>query len=73
MSNFPPYMSPRKPTAKVTKDPDSIKYKIFTPMLLEEVPIEGELLAKVPHLCMEDWDLNDRNKYPQFDPNNSYL
>jgi len=68
ISRLPLYMSSRKPTAKVTKDLDSIKYKIFTPLLLEEVPIEGKLLAKAPNLCMEDWDLNDRNKYPQFEP-----
>lgn len=69
ISRFPPYMPPRNPTVKVTKNPNSIKYKVFSPLLLEEVPIEGELLARVPHLCMEDWYLNYCNKYPQFEPN----
>lgn len=68
ISNFPHYMMSRKLTTKVTKDLDSIKYEIFTPLLLEAMLIEGELLAKVPNLCMEDWDLNDNCNYTQFDP-----
>ena len=42
---LPPYVLPRKSTIKVTKDPDSVKYKLFTPLLPEDVPMEGDLLA----------------------------
>jgi len=58
-----PYIPPRKLIAKVTKDPDSSKYKVFMPLLLEEVPIEGNLLARVPFLKMEDWDLGNHAKF----------
>jgi len=53
----------QKPSSKVTRDLAAIKFKVFTPLLLEEVPIEGDLFARVPQLLMEGWDLNDRRKY----------
>jgi len=53
----------------VAKDPNTIKFKVFTSLLLEEVPIEGELFARVPQIRMEDWDLNDREKLMHLDPN----
>lgn len=58
------YMPLQKPTSKVAKDPDSIKFKVFAPLLLEEVPIKGDLLARVPQLCMEYLDLSDREEFP---------
>jgi len=64
ISPLPPYMPLRKPALKVAKDLDTIKFNVFEMLLLEEVPIEGELLAKVPHLHMEYWDLNDLEKFP---------
>ena len=64
ISRLPPYIPPRKSTAKVTKDLDSLKFKVFTPLLLKEVPIKGELLARVPFLKMEDWDLGNHVKFP---------
>jgi len=64
---LPPYIPPwRLTAAKATKDPDGVKYNIFTPFLPKKVLVEGELLGKVPQLCMEDWDFNNHNKYPQF-------
>lgn len=68
ISQLPPYMPLWKPTSKVTRDLDSIKFKVFTPLLHEEVPSEGELLAQVPYLKMEDWDLGDHDKFPQLEP-----
>ncbi len=62
-------MPPWKPTSKVAKDPDSIKFKVFTPLMPKEVPIEAKLLASVTQLYMEDWDLSDREKFPLLDPN----
>lgn len=65
---LPTYMSPQNPTSKVIRDLDFIKFKVFTPFLPNEVLVEGELLAKVPQLRMEDWDLNDQRKYPHSTP-----
>ena len=45
ISRLSPYTPPGKSTAKVTKDPDSLKFKVFMPFLLEEVPVERDLLA----------------------------
>jgi len=61
ISRLPLYLPPRKPMSKVKKDLNPIKYEVFTLPLLEDVPIEGELLAWVLQLKMEDWDLNDRS------------
>lgn len=41
VSRLPPYIPPQNPTSKVTKDPDAIKYKGFSLLLPEDVPIEG--------------------------------
>lgn len=67
ISRLPAYMPPQKSTSKVTKGPNAVKYNVFTLLLPEDIPIEGELLAWIPSLKMEDWDLNDHGKYPQFD------
>lgn len=61
------YIPPRKPTTKVTKNPISLKLEVFTHFLPEEVPIEGDLLAWVPFLKMEDWDLGDHEKFQQLE------
>lgn len=45
ISRLPPYMLSRKLIAKVTKGPDLVKFSICTPLLPEDVPFEGELLA----------------------------
>jgi len=47
ISRLPPYIPLQNPTSKVTKDPDAIKFKVFTHLLLVEVPIEGDLLYPV--------------------------
>ena len=54
ISQLPPYIPPRNPTVKVTKGPDSLKFKVYTPLLLKELPIEGGLLVWVSFLKMED-------------------
>lgn len=64
---LPPYMFLRKPTARVTKDPDAVKFSICTPLMLEDAPFEGALLVQVPQLHMEDWDLAIRAKFPHFE------
>ena len=64
ISRLPPYILPWNTIAmKPTKDSDTIKYNILTPLLSEKVHVEGDLLGKVPKLQMEDWDFNDCSKY----------
>ena len=65
---LPPYMPPRKPNSKMVKEPKDGKFDMFTPLLLEEVQFEGEVLGRIPQLNMEDWDFNNQRKYPQFEP-----
>jgi len=48
------YITPRKSIAKVTKDLDSLKYNVFTPLLQEEVPIQGNIFPWVQFLNIED-------------------
>ena len=65
---IPPYVPSRKPTSKVNNDPDSGKFQIYTPFLPEDICFEGNLLAQVPFLKMEDYDLGDHAKFPQLEP-----
>jgi len=53
----------------VPKDPDNVKFIVSIPLLLESVLLEGNLLACITHLKMEDWDLGDHDKFPQLAPN----
>lgn len=64
ITKFPNYIPPCKGNAKVTKDPDSNKFVISTPLLLEEVPFEGLHLARIPLLKMEDLDLANHDRFP---------
>lgn len=63
-----PYMPPWNPTSNITKDLDSVKINLFTLLLPDELPIEGELLAWVPYLKMEYLDLGNHEKFPQLEP-----
>lgn len=64
ISRFLPHILPRKSTTKVTKDPYSFKFKVFSPLILDELPIEGDLFSRVSFLNMEDLDLGDHAKFP---------
>lgn len=68
ITQLPPYVPPRKSTAKVTKDLDSLKYRVFTPLIPNEVPVEGALLGQVPFLNREDCDLGEHSKFLQLEP-----
>lgn len=54
ITQLPPYIPLRKSTTKITKDPDSTKFMVSTPFLVENVPFEGNLLAIILYLNMED-------------------
>lgn len=45
ITHLPLYVPLRKSMGKVTKDLDSMKLKVSTPLLLENIPFEGNLLA----------------------------
>lgn len=62
ISRLPKYMASCKPIVEVTKDLDKVKLHIKIPLLPENVPFEGEMLAKIPMLKMEDWDLGGLHK-----------
>jgi len=61
-------MTPRKSMVKVPKDPDSMKFMVSMPLLLENVLFEGQLLNQIPILKVEDWDLGDHEKFPYLAP-----
>lgn len=45
------------------------KFMVPTPLLPEEVIFKGALLAHIPILKMEDWDLIDHEKFPHLATN----
>lgn len=53
----------------MTKDPDSSKFSIATPLLPSEVHFEGTLLARISMLKMEYLDLTDQDKFPHLATN----
>lgn len=65
---LPPDLPPRKLNTKLVKETKDVKYAIFTPLLPEKIPFEGELLKTIPKLKFEDNDFNDHKKYLQFAP-----
>jgi len=58
------YFPQRKSNAKPVKDNKDARYGTFTPLLLQNIPFEGELLGKIPQLKLEDYEFNDQNQYP---------
>lgn len=59
-----PYIPLRKSTTKVPKDSDSTKFMVCTQLLPENVLFEDNLLAQIPYLKMEEWNLGDNKKFP---------
>lgn len=53
------YILPWKGKTKVTKDIDSRKFSVSTPLLPKQVEFEGTPLVHIPILKMEGWDLVD--------------
>jgi len=54
ITHLPPYIPLRKSMDKVPRDPDSAKFMVSTPLLPKNMPFEGNLLARIPYLKMED-------------------
>lgn len=57
------HIPPWKWKAKFMKDPDYGKFTVLTPLLPEHVEFEGTVLARIPVLEMEDWDLVDHKRF----------
>lgn len=49
MTRLLPYIPPRKSMAKVPKDLDTTKFMFSTPLLLENVSFDRNLLAQIPY------------------------
>ena len=47
-SRLPSYIAPWKPTIKVPKDLDKVHAGIQVPLILENVPVEWDMFAKIP-------------------------
>lgn len=58
------YVTLWKRKTKVTKNPNSGKFRISTPLLQDQVTFEGPKLAHMPMLKLEDWDIVDQEKFP---------
>lgn len=59
-----------EPMTQLPKDLDTSKFMVSTPLLPEKVMFEGTQLGHIPSLKMEDWDLEDHEKFPQLALNN---
>lgn len=63
-SPLPPYLPPKKPNAKPIRDSKDVKCGAFTPLILEKIPFEGELLRTIPQWNFKDNNFKDQKKYP---------
>ena len=64
IAQLPKYVPPLKGKAKVLKDIDERKTPLQTPLFSYEIVLEGPCLARVPLLKLEDWDLDNHEKFP---------
>lgn len=61
---FPKYIPLMKGKTKVTKDLDTWKFSVSTPLLPEYIVFEGLRLECIPLLKMEYWDFVDLKNFP---------
>lgn len=54
ISMLPKYIPPWKGKTKVTKDPDSRKFRVSTPLLPEKVTFEGSKIVPILLLKLDD-------------------
>lgn len=53
--------------------PKSAKYPMHLPPMSEDVIEEGDLLANIPQFRYQDYNLQDLEKYPQFQPDQYFI
>jgi len=64
ISKLPDYIPLHKGKVKFTKDLDSVKFLINTPLLPKSITLEGLRLARIPHLKMEVLGLANHERFP---------
>jgi len=64
ITRLPQYILPCKGNTKVPKDIDERKVPLQTTLLPDEIAFKGLCLGWVPLLKLEDWDLDDHDKFP---------
>lgn len=64
ITRLPKYVPPHKGKTKVPKYINKSKVPLQTPLLLDEIVLEGACLGWVPLLKLEDWDLANDDKFP---------
>lgn len=69
ITRIPMCLPPRKGKAKVRKDLGLGKFTMPALLFPEEVVFEGALLARIPVLKLEDWDLSNHEKFLHFTTN----
>lgn len=62
----PTYVNPCQEGAPEVQFPKNAKYPTPLPPMYEHVVEEGDLLANIPQLRYQDYNLQDQEKYPQF-------
>ena len=66
ITKFPKYIPSHKGKTKVPKDIDKSKVSLHTPLLSDEIVFEGPRLGQVPLLKLQDWDIDDHEKFLHF-------
>ena len=62
------YVNPWQEGAPEVQFPTNAKYPTPLPPMSEDVVEEGDILANIPQLRYQDYDLQDPEKFPQFQP-----
>ena len=62
----PAYINPRDPGAPIIELAKQAKYIVPLPSMPEEVWEQGNLLGKIDQLKFQDYNLQDPQKFPQF-------
>ena len=63
---IPAYVNPRQEGAQKIQFPRNAKYPTPLPPMSEYIVEEGDLLANIPQLRYQDYNLQRLEKYPQF-------
>ena len=66
---LPAYVNLHQEGAPEVQLPRGAKYPLPLPPISEDVVEEGDLLANIPQLRYQDYNLQDLKKFPQFQPN----
>lgn len=65
---LPVYLKPHQEDAPDIQLPRGANYPMSLPPMFEDVIVEDDLLANIPQLRYQDYNLQDPKKFPQFHP-----